>query len=95
MKRSLAAKIRAANSALIANGNLDAETEFFAPDYVAHLTNQDMTGGHDAIRKVLRMYRRAFPDTLVDYRSRRASLAGEETMTDCVPRERLFFAAKF
>ena len=65
MNRSLATRIRAANSALITNGNLDAVGEFFAPDYVAHLTDQDMKGGHDAIRKVASMYRRAFPDTEV------------------------------
>jgi hypothetical protein len=53
MDRSLASKIQAANSALIANGNMDAVGEFFTPDYVAHLTDQDMTGGHDAIRRVL------------------------------------------
>ncbi len=31
----------------------------------AHLTDQDMTGGHDVIRQVLDMYRRAFPDLQV------------------------------
>ena len=65
MNRALGTKIRAANSALIAEGNLDAVAEFFTPDYVAHLTNQNMKGGHDAIRKVVRMYRRAFPDIKV------------------------------
>jgi steroid delta-isomerase-like uncharacterized protein len=66
MSRSLASKIEAANSALMANGNLDAIGEFFTPDYVAHLTDQDMTGGHSAIRRVLGMYRRAFPDLQVE-----------------------------
>lgn len=66
MDRSLASKIRAANSALMANGNLDAVGEFFAPDYVAHLTDQDMTGGHSAIRRVLGMYQRAFADLQVE-----------------------------
>ena len=65
MNRALGTKIRAANSALIAEGNLYAVAEFFTPDYVAHLTNQNMKGGHDAIRKVVRMYRRAFPDIKV------------------------------
>jgi steroid delta-isomerase-like uncharacterized protein len=65
MGRSLASKIEAANSALITNANLDAVGEFFAPDYVAHLTDQDLTGGHDAIRKVMDMYGRAFPDLQV------------------------------
>lgn len=66
MSRSLASKIEAANSALMAKGQIDAIGEFFTPDYVAHLTDQDMTGGHDAIRKVLGMYRRAFPNLQVD-----------------------------
>ena len=66
MDGSLASKIQAANSALIANGNLDAISEFFTPDYVAHLTDQSMVGGHDAIRKILDMYRRAFPDLQVE-----------------------------
>ena len=65
MSRSLASKIEAANSALMANGDVDAIGEFFTKDYVAHLTEQDMTGGHDAIRKVLGMYRRAFADLQV------------------------------
>lgn len=66
MGRSLASKIEAANSALLADGRLDAVGEFFTPDYVAHLTDQDMTGGHDAIRKFLNLYRRAFPDLQVE-----------------------------
>lgn len=66
MDRSLASRIHAANSALIADGNIDAVGEFFTPDYVAHLTDQDMTGGHEAIRNVLDMYRRAFPDLQVE-----------------------------
>jgi steroid delta-isomerase-like uncharacterized protein len=66
MHGSPSATIRAANSALIANGQLDSIGEFFTPDYVAHLTGEDMTGGHGAIRKVLDLYRRAFPDLQVD-----------------------------
>ena len=65
MDRSLKSKIEAANSTLIANGNLNAIGEFFTPDYVIHLTDEDMTGGHDAIRKILDMYRRAFSDLQV------------------------------
>lgn len=60
MSRSLASKIEAANSALMVNGNLDAIGEFFTSDYVAHLTDQDLTGRHAAIRKVVGRYRRAF-----------------------------------
>ncbi len=66
MDRSLASIIEAANSALIANGDLDAVGEFFTPDYVAHLTDQDMAGGHSAIRRFLGMLRRGFPDLQVE-----------------------------
>ena len=51
MDRPLASRIQAANSALVVNGNLDAVGEFFTPDYVAHLTDEDLTGGHGAIRR--------------------------------------------
>lgn len=61
MSRSLEAKIEAANAALMVDGDLGATGEFFTPDYVAHLTDTDMTGGHAAIRKVVGLYRRAFP----------------------------------
>ena len=66
MPQSLASRIKAANAALITGGNLDAIGEFFTPDYVAHLTDQDMTGGHEAIRSVLKLYRRAFLDLQVE-----------------------------
>jgi steroid delta-isomerase-like uncharacterized protein len=65
MAGSLASKIQAANSVLIANGNLDAIGEFFTPDYVAHGTDQDMRG-HDAIRRFLGMLQRSFPDLQVE-----------------------------
>lgn len=58
---SLVSKIRAANQELIVNGNYDAVPRFFSPDYVAHLTDQDMVGGHQQIRAFLEMYHRAFP----------------------------------
>ena len=65
MKGSLASKIQAANWALIGNGNLDAIGEFFAPDYVGHLTDRDMEG-HDAIRGFLGMLQSAFPDLQIE-----------------------------
>jgi steroid delta-isomerase-like uncharacterized protein len=66
VSRSLASTIDAANSTLIGNGDLDAVSEFFTSDYVAHVTEGHITGGHDAIRRVLRMYRRAFRDIRVE-----------------------------
>lgn len=66
MSGSPASRIRAANSAIIADGNLDAVGDFFTPDYVAHLTDSDMEGGHDAIRGFVGTVRRAFPDLQIE-----------------------------
>lgn len=65
MNRTLATKIKAADSALTVNGNLDAVGDFFTPGYVDHGTNRDLEG-HDAIRKYLVMLQRAFPDLRVE-----------------------------
>lgn len=65
MDQSPAQKIQAANAALITGGNLDAIGEFFAPDYVAHLTEREMAG-HNAIRRFLGMLLRGFPDLQVE-----------------------------
>ena len=62
MKESLASLISEANAAILVDGNLDALPAFFAPDYVAHVTQADMTGGHVAIRRMVQRWRRAFPD---------------------------------
>ncbi len=65
MDRSLVSKIRAANSALIVDGNVEAISEFFTPDYVAHLTDREIRG-HEAIRGFLGMLRNAFTDLQVE-----------------------------
>jgi len=66
MNRSLAAKIKAANVALLVNGNLAAISTFFTPDYVAHVTGQDMALGHAGLRRVLGLYQRAFTKIQID-----------------------------
>jgi predicted ester cyclase len=66
MPRSLASRIKAANAALMVEGNLDSVGEFFAPGYIAHVTGEDMALGHAGIQKVITMYRRAFGDMKVD-----------------------------
>lgn len=66
MSRSYASRIEAANSALIVNGDFGAIGKFFRPDYVAHLTDQDMTGGHEVVRKIVIAYRRAFRDFQIE-----------------------------
>ena len=62
----LSSKIHAANHALIENGNSDAIASYFASDYVAHITDQDVAGGHKRIRGMLGMYQRAFPSPKVE-----------------------------
>jgi steroid delta-isomerase-like uncharacterized protein len=47
-------------------GRLDAIGDFFATNYVAHLTSNDLKGGHNAIRRFLNAYRRAFSDIKVE-----------------------------
>jgi steroid delta-isomerase-like uncharacterized protein len=66
MDRSLASKIKAANAALIVDGNVDAVGEFFTPDYVAHLTSEDKKGGHNWVRSFLSTLRGAFSDLHVE-----------------------------
>ena len=65
MGRSLASRIKTANSTLITKGKLEAIDEFFAPDYVAHGTEQDLRG-HAEIRRFLKQLRRAFSDVAIE-----------------------------
>jgi predicted ester cyclase len=61
MRRSLASTIRAANTALISKKRLDRIAEYFTPNYVAHLTGDDIHG-HRAVRAFLVMLEEGFPD---------------------------------
>jgi predicted ester cyclase len=63
---TLSSIIHAANHALIEDGNSDAISTYFAPDYVVHLTDQDVAGGHKLIRGMLDLYQRAFPSPKVE-----------------------------
>ena len=62
MKTALAARIKKANAALLERGTTAAIPDYFSPDYVVHLTCHDLAGGHDLIRTVVTLYRKAFPD---------------------------------
>jgi predicted ester cyclase len=66
MGRSNASRIEAANATLIVQGQLGAIGEFFSPNYVVHLTDQDLAGGHEVIRSVVGAYRRAFGDIQIE-----------------------------
>ncbi|MBM3778002.1 MAG: ester cyclase [Acidimicrobiia bacterium] len=65
-RASHASILREANDALIVNGDTDAIGTFFSADYVVHLTDQDMIGGHTMVRRVLDLYRRAFSGIAVE-----------------------------
>lgn len=66
MNRSLAATIRDANSTLIGSNDLEAIPRFFSPGYVAHVTGEDMALGHGGVKRILGLYRSAFPDLRVE-----------------------------
>lgn len=66
MARSMAATIEAANAALLAERNKDAVGDYFTEDYVAHVTDKDMKGGHAFVRTFLGMIERGFPDLQVE-----------------------------
>lgn len=63
---TLSSIIHEANRVLVEKGNTDAISDFFAADYVAHLTDQDFAGGHKLIRGMLDQYQRAFPNPKVE-----------------------------
>ena len=66
MNDSLAQKIEAANNVLIVEGDLDAIENYFTSDYVVHLTDRDIEGGHSLIRDILGKMRGSFPDIQVE-----------------------------
>lgn len=66
MSQSLGSKIIEANAAIMVEGNLDAVADYFTADHVTHLTDEDVAGGHNAIRRVVGVYRRSFSDLKVE-----------------------------
>ena len=58
--------IQTANQTLLLDGKHEAVGDFFTTDYVAHLTGQDVAGGHKLVRGLLELYQRAFPHLKVD-----------------------------
>jgi predicted ester cyclase len=63
---SFSSKIRSANQTLVTKGKLDAIGDFFTSDYLVHLTDQDISGGHQLVREFLELYQRAFPKIEVE-----------------------------
>lgn len=66
MPQHLKAQILSATSALFRDGQLEAISQHFAPDYLVHVTDQDLRGGPQLIRSVVELYRSAFPDLAVE-----------------------------
>lgn len=52
--------LRDANRALLGEGELDRVEEFFAEDYVAHLTDGGVIRGTEAVKRFVATLRRAF-----------------------------------
>lgn len=65
MSESLAERVVSANEVLIVRGDLESVGEFFASDYVVHLTDEDLAGGHALVRRTIGSLRRAFSDISV------------------------------
>ena len=65
MNKSLAHKIEAANNTLLVSGDLDAIENYFTSDYIVHLTDRDIKGGHSSIRDIIEKIRKSFPDIQV------------------------------
>jgi steroid delta-isomerase-like uncharacterized protein len=66
MPRSHLSIIKAANKKLILEGDADSVGDFFAPDYLVHVTGEDINLGHEGIRKFIGMYQRAFTELRIE-----------------------------
>lgn len=65
-KSALAAKVETAATTLFSKRQLDFIADFFAADYLAHLTEGEMSGGHDLVRRFLTALFRSFPKLAVE-----------------------------
>lgn len=66
MPSPFASTILAANKTLLIDCNLDAIETFFSPDYLAHVTDRNIAGGHDTVHKYLQLLNSAFTELQVD-----------------------------
>lgn len=65
MSQSSAELIVAANEALIVRGAFESIREYFVEDYLVHLTDDDLHGGHKLVQRVVGALREAFSDISV------------------------------
>jgi predicted ester cyclase len=66
MNHAVRTQILNATTTLFRDGQVEAISQYFAPDYVVHVTDQDVRGGTSLVRSVVDLYRGAFPDLGVD-----------------------------
>lgn len=59
---SLGSLVEAATSSVLVSGSANAIATYFSEDYVAHVTDQEVRGGHALIRSMIDLYRKAFSD---------------------------------
>jgi hypothetical protein len=69
MSSTFAAMIEAANRALLIAREDASVEEYFAPEFVAHGTQRDLTGGPAAVRRFLAMLHDVFSDWASCHRS--------------------------
>jgi predicted ester cyclase len=60
MNSALSQIVQAANAALIAGGKLNEVQKYFTQDYVVHLTNKKLSGGHSTVQSILSTMTHAF-----------------------------------
>lgn len=65
MPPSLANTIRAANNALLVEGDLAAIPDYFAPNYTAHIGGKDHSG-HRFVKSYINAIRKSFPNPRVE-----------------------------
>ena len=60
MNPSLLKIIQDANAAILVGGKINEVKNYFTSNYVVHLTNRTLSGGHSTVQKVLDPLMRAF-----------------------------------
>jgi hypothetical protein len=60
MKSKHLSLLKKANAALLERGDTDCLADYFSPNYVAHITGKDVSGGYDLIKHIVTLYHKAF-----------------------------------
>lgn len=67
MKNTNVSRIRRASRALLERGEAGTIPDYFSPEYVAHVTGKDLSGGHELIRQVVTLYHNAFSNITMTF----------------------------